>query len=620
MNQARNFEDKEFGRCEVLYFSDALAQEKQLCIFASHTFSPQLPEYIYYWLEEVRKAGIGIVFISTAKLARKDLEKLSGFSLAVIERENKGTDFGSWCSVIRNMELNEDLDFLYLCNDSVFGPFLPFSVLHSKFQEASEPVMGITDSYQGVAYHIQSYFVGLKKEVLRSKVWSDFWQNLSIFSERQKIIEHYEIGFSIALKKAGYEFFIWSNWSKSSSYDSLIQKVCASASLRSRWLNRLLSYRDDFIGDINPCAFLWKELIGQFGSPILKRELLIYQHLFEEYELLDQWQETLCRFPKVHTNLIKFFLVDYFLHRTLPLTFPSVSNLSFSFTGSSAKRTWISNALRKEHDIGFLDYIHALGFSDNNEGVKTENKIDTNSLGVAFLEGRVKYEGKTYAPITFVHLSENILSISQSDSFLIKTRIKQASYPIVIVANEAVMSFVSSVLHLKETGILLENEIYFPVNKGKIATIFESIFQTTSITLSNPFIRPSISSIVSDAVKQTNRTGFLRQASSSLALNMHLFDESKLVWLNDAERYKLLQQRYFQIYECTPKWYKVVGHLLKLATGRKKLKLAFVDKGSKLRYEPTVEDLSLWYHQQYEVLPEWYKSVGKWVVKRRQDV
>src|SRR5215831_14524384 len=91
--------DKDFGFCKILFNTQAILEK--VCLFAAYTFSPILPEYTYYYLDEIKKSGISIVFISSSKVSDLDFKRLSSFSDIIIEKENRGVDFGAWACALR---------------------------------------------------------------------------------------------------------------------------------------------------------------------------------------------------------------------------------------------------------------------------------------------------------------------------------------------------------------------------------------------------------------------------------------------------------------------------------------------------------------------------------------
>src|ERR1700759_5757813 len=117
------FKDIDFGLCKILYKGEDISEN--LCLFASYTPLPVIPEYVFYYLNDIKNAGMSIVFISTSEICAGDVQRLSLLTNIVISKENMGTDFGSWCAALRWLDFATTCKTLYLCNDSVFVPWIP---------------------------------------------------------------------------------------------------------------------------------------------------------------------------------------------------------------------------------------------------------------------------------------------------------------------------------------------------------------------------------------------------------------------------------------------------------------------------------------------------------------
>jgi hypothetical protein len=77
---------------------------------------------------------------------------------------------------------------------------------------------------------------------------------------------------------------------------------------------------------------------------------------------------------------------------------------------------------------------------------------------------------------------------------------------------------------------------------------------------------------------------------------------------------------YKSIYENTPVLYKKFGALLKIITGKRGTLFYINSKEQKifidfLSFLPEEKRIEMWYYYEYEVLPKWYKRLGKHFVK-----
>ena len=74
------------GRLNVRYKADASNLSKA-CIFSSFSFSGEVEEYVFYYLDELKKAGFSTVFVSTSILPKRSVQRLSQYVCLIIERD-----------------------------------------------------------------------------------------------------------------------------------------------------------------------------------------------------------------------------------------------------------------------------------------------------------------------------------------------------------------------------------------------------------------------------------------------------------------------------------------------------------------------------------------------------
>ena len=73
--------------------------------------------------------------------------------------------------------------------------------------------------------------------------------------------------------------------------------------------------------------------------------------------------------------------------------------------------------------------------------------------------------------------------------------------------------------------------------------------------------------------------------------------------------------RYQEQYEVLPGWYKKLGQVFKLMQGRKRIRIVLEDVGYIRQRATRAEEIAAWYQKEFEVLPRWYKRLGKFVKK-----
>ena len=176
----------------------------KICLFSHYDKHNLIDPYVLFYLEELSKK-FDIIFVSTAKLDSKEIKKISKLVNIAIVKENYGYDFGSWKTAMDCLqEYNAEIEELLICNDSVYGPISDFSKLIRKFEQSPFDITSITDSFE-INYHLQSYFVHFKKQVIDSKKFKEFWDEFQIIEDKNELILRNEIGLSKILVNEGFK-------------------------------------------------------------------------------------------------------------------------------------------------------------------------------------------------------------------------------------------------------------------------------------------------------------------------------------------------------------------------------------------------------------------------------
>lgn len=182
---------------------------KILTIFASYDKYNQVPDYVVYYLKELKKVS-DIIFVADNELSSEELQKIKTLTIHQICHRHNEYDFGSYKRgyqyALKN-NLFAKYDDLILCNDSCFGPFYPLADIIAKMNAKDCDFWGMFMhlANNNCKKHIQSYFVYLKKEVAVSDVFSSFISSVAHQDCKEDIIAKYEVGLSQILMQSGYK-------------------------------------------------------------------------------------------------------------------------------------------------------------------------------------------------------------------------------------------------------------------------------------------------------------------------------------------------------------------------------------------------------------------------------
>jgi len=194
---------------------------KRIALFAHYDGQDQIKPYILTLLRALAEVCEEIVFVSTARLSDAELDKVRAFCSQAFVRENAGYDFGMWQAALALVDL-ADADEVVLTNSSVFGPVYPLAPIFKQMAERACDFWGMTDSFE-IRWHLQSYFLVLKRKALRSPAFTRFFSSVLPYRNKEQVIRSYELGLSQFLREQGLKpaaFVPMASWLDSASQQS----------------------------------------------------------------------------------------------------------------------------------------------------------------------------------------------------------------------------------------------------------------------------------------------------------------------------------------------------------------------------------------------------------------
>ena len=364
---------------------------------------------------------------------------------------------------------------------------------------------------------------------------------------------------------------------------------------------------------------MWKELLLDCESPFIKRELFIYANLFEEGELDGSWEAVLEKLSSYPRGLINFFLIDYFFNNKLKNHLGRYAKTKLLTPTANAEnvRRSVASQINNAESFFVLDAIESLlqhspiQLTDEYSQCSKElEQLKINSRPVVFAS-----ETKCFQSM-FIYLTASVVELSPFSLNRIKTILKRIINPIVIVPDKGLSIIASNLLSLRSNTIIIEKDFYNPVNNKRIIDTFSVILSAHEEgERLNVFEKYTLADVTTDALRGTNKSGFISLEQifefTEGQSNTELYSSSE-----EYQSYLAIKNKYLTLYENTPLWYKKFGQIIKVFQGHKRLIIDFKDKGEKSVYRSTVEDITHWYYHQYEVLPKWYKKIGKKLIKK----
>lgn len=162
---------------------------RRLVIYAVWDRRGGIEDFIPYALTRLRPHAERIVVVVNGSLTAAGRAKLADVCDEVLVRENRGYDIWAHKHAIDHLGTRiEEFDEVILTNDTWFGPVRELAPLLERMDRSSADFWGMTDhpreapnpfTKSGVLpYHLQSYWIAVRRRMVRSEAWAEYWRDL----------------------------------------------------------------------------------------------------------------------------------------------------------------------------------------------------------------------------------------------------------------------------------------------------------------------------------------------------------------------------------------------------------------------------------------------------------
>lgn len=254
---------------------------EKIAIFAHWDPDNLIDDYVVYYLTELQKIA-DIIFVSDCNLPQNELEKVEPLVLRSLARRHGEYDFGSYKRGFLSAERDLcDYDELIFVNDSCYGPFFPFEDLWKEMDARPCDYWGLFKHLDPTLniWHIQSYFIVLKKHVFLSACFRAFMKDINPEGKKRDIILKYEVGLSDTLNQSGFHS----------------AALCPESSMNET--HQAKTY----------------DLTRRYKLPLIKRSLLATNPFREPY-----LYKTVASLKRFLGNVYSYKLIENHLTRTAP--------------------------------------------------------------------------------------------------------------------------------------------------------------------------------------------------------------------------------------------------------------------------------------------------------------
>jgi rhamnosyltransferase len=188
---------------------------ERLGVFAFYDKSGIVDDYVIYLLSELRKMTSCQIVVVNGEIKQNEKNKLRKYVDKIIVRDNMGYDGGAYQDFFVNHITQEELkrfDEVILLNNTFYGPFYSFESLWKRFDDIETDFWGMTRYPGGIGWdgyvfskHIESYFLVVRRRMLESDCFLDFWKNeVHLENDYMKVVEGFEDFFTVFFEQHGF--------------------------------------------------------------------------------------------------------------------------------------------------------------------------------------------------------------------------------------------------------------------------------------------------------------------------------------------------------------------------------------------------------------------------------
>lgn len=158
---------------------------KRICLLAGYDKKNVVQDYVLYLARKLSKIS-DVYYFADGHFTQKELNKLRHYTKYAASCPHKTYDFGSWQCLICHIGWEKIMmyDEMIICNDSIYGPMSNMEDIFDYMDLRDYDFWGLTENYNS-NYHLDSYFMVFKKDIIKHPKFHEFWNNMMPTSNRR---------------------------------------------------------------------------------------------------------------------------------------------------------------------------------------------------------------------------------------------------------------------------------------------------------------------------------------------------------------------------------------------------------------------------------------------------
>lgn len=180
-----------------------MSKNKRLFLFAGYNKDGIVDESLIYYVQSLSEHGDVIVCMDS-DCPKSETKKLQKYTINTTASHHGEYDFGSYKRAYiyaRDKKILNNYDFVYLVNDSVFGPMFDIKKTLTDIESIQSDAVGLIVATHKTHSYMESWFVRLNKKIATSIWFDEFISNVKKESNKFAVTIKYEHGLSNLIAK-----------------------------------------------------------------------------------------------------------------------------------------------------------------------------------------------------------------------------------------------------------------------------------------------------------------------------------------------------------------------------------------------------------------------------------
>jgi len=190
---------------------------RRLCVFSFYDEHGIVDEYVVFFLKELGKFVEKTIFYSNGPLSRDSEIALRGVVSEIILRPNQGYDVLAYKEGLEKIQFDKLglYDEVLMVNHTCYGPLYPFGELFTEMESRKCDFWGVTAHMEmtpnpltgtgTLPYHLNANFIAVRREMLQSKSFRQYWEQMSGRLTYEEAIMSHEARFTEYFTRLGYK-------------------------------------------------------------------------------------------------------------------------------------------------------------------------------------------------------------------------------------------------------------------------------------------------------------------------------------------------------------------------------------------------------------------------------